>query len=381
MRKPMSLPLCLLVVITLLLSLVPPSTMAQSRMSRTAGQGPRPGYLPRSRNRLVRAAGGLSDGSAPRRRRHHPSPRAAPSSTCTLLHYACDAGFDPQRGTGRPAMSPAPARANRPSPTPLPINDRARHHRDPADDERDPGAGQTSPIPRRRAAASRHHGHRGQPIEGWTSAWVFCEIDDPDGDRRSSSRPIAGGSATSRPCRSGDRSTVTGSQREREPPDQGADAGQDEVVGDGNVRRPGHSRSTTARVIADPSGGISGTITIAAYLCPAGVTATDDLIAACTQRAGGQAFSLLTASETLETQTSDAEGDIFFSGVPANDYGIAATLPPGYGEPIVLCYRGRPDRQRVRRAGGRRLRQPDPAPSRRRFYHRMCLVQRAGLGA
>jgi hypothetical protein len=91
-------------------------------------------------------------------------------------------------------------------------------------------------------------------------------------------------------------------------------------------------------VIADPPEATGADITIAAYFCPAGTTVASDLVATCTERASGLTFDLLTTSDTVATQTSDAEGDVFFPQVAPGDYGIAETLPSGYGEPIVICY-------------------------------------------
>lgn len=174
------------------------------------------------------------------------------------------------------------------------------------------------------------------PVAPYTTEFISCGLEVGEAGTDIIEPTIAGGSATF--------STLPDQKVEcwvynvnPEPENQNQGAGEEDVVvvGDGNtVGTVEVDESNTV----DTSANTGATITIAAYLCPAGVTATDDLIAACTQRASGLAFSLLTANETLETQTSDAEGDIFYSGVPANEYGIAAALPAGYGEPIVICY-------------------------------------------
>jgi hypothetical protein len=91
-------------------------------------------------------------------------------------------------------------------------------------------------------------------------------------------------------------------------------------------------------VFADPGESTQTGITISTYNCPAGTVATDDLVAACNQRASGLTFSLLTETETVATLTTDAAGDVYFADVAPNTYGIALTLPAGYGEPIVMCY-------------------------------------------
>ena len=108
----------------------------------------------------------------------------------------------------------------------------------------------------------------------------------------------------------------------------------EETAGDTNEEQDGEG---IQGVFADPGQTASG-ITISTYYCPAGTVATDDLIAACDQRASGLTFSLLTETETVASLTTDAAGDVYFSGVAPNTYGISLSLPAGYGEPIVMCY-------------------------------------------
>ena len=163
------------------------------------------------------------------------------------------------------------------------------------------------------------------PVTAYTTELISCALSVGDGSGQIVEPPIVGASATLATEPDQDiECWVYNVTRASEDPQGEQDPDSEPGEGQG--------------VVADSPEATGADITIATYLCPAGATATDDLVATCTQRASGVSFSLVTAAETLVTQTSDAEGDIFFADVAPNDYGIAAALPAGYGTPIVLCY-------------------------------------------
>ncbi|MEJ7837744.1 MAG: SpaA isopeptide-forming pilin-related protein, partial [Thermomicrobiales bacterium] len=49
-------------------------------------------------------------------------------------------------------------------------------------------------------------------------------------------------------------------------------------------------------------------------------------------------FTLQTETEDVATALSDSSGLVVFDDVVPGTYGISETLPPGYGEPVVMCY-------------------------------------------
>lgn len=322
MRRSVPLSLYALIVVTLLLSSLPPVAVAQPAPQPQCAEGE---VLVPEENICV------PEGEAPL-----PAPTEAPPTptplpegnlaSFTLYHLACDDDFDPNGVRDAGGLGPAngcltfgkPPFAYTISANGIPITSATLDAT-----ERDFARfDETAPIPAGTLTIAV------VPVAPYTTEFISCGLEVGEAGTDVIEPPIAGGSATF--------STLPDQKVEcwvynvnRQPVVQEQDPGEDEVVGDGN---------SVGTVVVDTSGTTGAAITIAAYLCPAGVTATDDLIAACTQRASGLEFSLLTETETLETQTSDAEGDIFYSGVPANDYGIAAALPPGYGEPIVICY-------------------------------------------
>lgn len=171
------------------------------------------------------------------------------------------------------------------------------------------------------------------PVESYTTELISCGLSIGDGSGEIVEPPIAGGSATLNTLPNQDvECWVYNVTREIEEQDRSGD----QVVGSGDLVdvEPGDSQT----IDVDTSVGPGADITLTAYYCPAGTTAADDLIATCTQPASDMFFELLTETETISTPTSDAEGDVFFQDAPPNDYGIAANLPSGYGEPIVFCY-------------------------------------------
>jgi len=250
-----------------------------------------------------------------------PADDGATIRSLLLEHYACDAVFDPQvrvgdrdaacTGAGKPAFTyTITVDGQIVSTVTMQTGDGTRGT---VELESTP----EQPVPAGPMIISV------EPVAGWAPGYLFCDIFRPNGEARTIEPDVRDGTLELT-TESGDLVRCEWYHVETGTGNAGGGEGVDLGEGQG--------------VFADPPEATGADITIATYSCPAGTVATADLVATCTQRASGLTFSLLTAAETAATQVSDAEGDIFFAGVPANDYGIAATLPAGYGEPIVLCY-------------------------------------------
>lgn len=325
MHRPVFLPFYVLIVITLLLSLLPPATAAQ----------PAPNPCPEGQVKLpdqdvcVDPETGLPVPPEEPVEGEEPVDEEEPVvevpagnlASFTLYHLACDndfqadavrdaGGVGPTNGCltfGKPPFSYTVAANGIPITTAtLDATERDYARLD-----------VPSPVPAGTLTITI------APVAAYTTEFISCALSIGDGFGEIVEPPIANGSATLTTEPDQDIEcwvyNVT-----RETGEQDAGVGND--LGDAQG------------VVADPPEATGAEITIAAYSCPAGTTAANVLIPTCIQPASGLTFSLLTATETVATQTSNAEGDVSFANVAPNDYGIAETLPAGYGEPIVICY-------------------------------------------
>jgi len=324
MRRPMSLPLYALIVITLLLSLAPPATVAQ----------PAPNPCPEGQVYLPGEDTCVPEGEVPVDAGPTEEPvdevepvEEAPTgnlASFTLYHLACDNDFEADAVRDAGGVGPTngcltfgkPPFSYTVSANGIPITAATLD----ATERNYARLDLPSPVPAGTLTITI------TPVADYTTELISCALSVGDGFGEIVEPGIAGGSAT----------LTTG-------PDQDIECwvynvargtGEEDAVVD-----PGDGQG----VVADPPEATGADITIAAYDCPAGTTAANVLLPMCTLPASGLTFSLLTATETVATQASSAEGDIYFAGVAPNDYGIAATLPPGYGEPIVICYQASPD--------------------------------------
>ncbi len=318
MRRPVSLPLYALIAVVVVSSFVPEMSLAQ----------PAPNPCPEGE--VLNLDSGecvpADEVPDPADDGGEGTGQPAPAGTIqeaiadlTLLHYACDAGFDPRAGTGD--RNTACTGTSKPAFTytitingqviassPVQTGDGVRGRLD-------LDSTPARPIPAGDMVIAV------QPIEGWTSSWIVCEIDNPIEGNRVVEPAIVGNAAS-----------VTL-------------AVDDIAVCDWfNVATGGQDAGSAPPVVdVEESSGPGADITIATFNCPPGTTSANDVVSTCTERASGLTFSLVTATATVTTQGSDAEGDIFFEDVAAGDYGIAVDLPSGYGKPIVICYHASAD--------------------------------------
>ena len=236
-----------------------------------------------------------------------------------LRHFACDAGVDPRLQTGD--ISASCTGASRPAFTyTVTIRDRFASSVTMQTGDGTWGAARfestpDQPMPEGPMIIAM------TPVTGWEPSWVTCTIQQYHGAQRFIEPPISGNAVTLE-LQIGDTATCAWFNVATGPEDQNA------------VVDPGEGQG----VVGNPLEPTGAAVSLSTYLCPAGTTATDDLVAGCTQRASGMVFSLVTPTETLASQTSDADGGVFFPDVAPGDYGISAVLPAGYGEPIVVCY-------------------------------------------
>jgi hypothetical protein len=79
------------------------------------------------------------------------------------------------------------------------------------------------------------------------------------------------------------------------------------------------------------------TILLSVLDCPEGTAQQDELAELCTGPDPNVPFSLVSNSETLAEVTSDDLGEVYFENVAPGDVAIVAEVPPGYGQPVVIC--------------------------------------------
>jgi hypothetical protein len=79
------------------------------------------------------------------------------------------------------------------------------------------------------------------------------------------------------------------------------------------------------------------TILLSVLDCPEGTAPQDELAELCAYPDPNVPFSLVSNNETLAEVTSDDFGEVYFENVLPGDIAIVEEVPPGYGQPVVIC--------------------------------------------
>ncbi len=309
MRGPVSLPLYLLVVITMLVSSLPPAAMAQPAPNPCPeGQV----YLPDQKVCVPEDQAPPDDGSEQPEEPAEPEQPAEPAgdlASFTLYHLACDNDFDPNGVRDAGGLGPTNGCLTYGKPAftyTISANGTVIITSTIEAVERDfarfdvPG-----PIPAGSLTISV------APVTDYTTEFMSCGLSIGEGPTDVIEPPIAGGVGT--------LNTL---------PDQDVECWVYNVT-----RAP---ESTGADTTITSAGG-SVNMSFLSVACPVDAVIGADIDRICTDGLANVTYEILSETETLARNATDGNGVLIFENVPDGLLAIVESVPAGYGEPYVLC--------------------------------------------